>query len=257
MDVILLSEIEDKLSELNSSLSSKIDSINTNTNTVNSNVSAIKTTVDNIYSKVDTEVASILTNTNTNNTASLTGTLSQKLSYIANSLIGAVNQTGGLYNSGTINAKLATIILNNCTSFVAGDNVVKYNPITSEMVRFVAAGTSTAESFKYDGNTHYISNKEGVYSFTANRNGTVKITHNNKQQYGGATFVISTSENMKSTSSYVATSSMGRNSTVTLTVDVKEGTKYYLDFIFSSTNYAVECTILKVSYDISTNTSLL
>lgn len=53
MDVILLLEIEDKLSELNGNLSSKIDSINTNTNTVNSNVSAIKTTVDNIYSKIN------------------------------------------------------------------------------------------------------------------------------------------------------------------------------------------------------------
>lgn len=58
-----------------------------------SSVQAVKTVADNIYSKVDTEMASAVSNTATNNTANKTGTLSQKLAYIAAELD---NSTYGL-----------------------------------------------------------------------------------------------------------------------------------------------------------------
>lgn len=256
MDVILLSEIEDKLSELNSNLSSKINSINTNTNTVNSNVSAIKTTVDNIYSKVDSEVANILTNTNTNNTASLTGTLSQKLSYIANNLIGAANQTGGTYNSGTLNAKLATLILNNSeTTFTAGTNITKYNPITSSTT---ISYTSTRIYYPETEQYYYVSNKKGKYSFIANRNGSVQITITTTNNYGCNRFIVATGENYDNGNDilYFYGSNIN-NETKTINLNVKKETKYYLDFLFCSENYNTVCTNLKVSYNININTSLL
>ena len=58
-----------------------------------SSVQAVKTVADNIYSKVDTEMASAVSNTATNNTASKTGVLSAKLAYVISLL---ENTTYGL-----------------------------------------------------------------------------------------------------------------------------------------------------------------
>lgn len=65
---IIIDEIEDKINEINSGLSSTLSTINTNVNTI------------------VTKVGNIETYTKGNNTASTTGTLSQKISSaIANS----------------------------------------------------------------------------------------------------------------------------------------------------------------------------
>lgn len=103
MDVILLNELSTKIDGLNSGVTSTLSNIN-------NNVSSVKTVCDNIYSKVDTEISNVLTNTNTNNAASATGTLSQKLSWIGNSLIGATSNTGGSSTAGTVMAKLNSIM---------------------------------------------------------------------------------------------------------------------------------------------------
>ena len=87
-----MSEIEDKLDEINSGLSSDISSLNTMLSTINTDLSTVKTNVA------------------TNNAASSTGALSQKLSWIGNSLIGATNATGGSTTAGTVMAKLNALL---------------------------------------------------------------------------------------------------------------------------------------------------
>lgn len=84
---IIIDEITEKINEMNTSLTTKIDTISSNTTT-------------------------IINNTKVNNTASGTGSLSQKLSWIGNTLIGATGQTGGSATAGTVMAKLNAAITN-------------------------------------------------------------------------------------------------------------------------------------------------
>lgn len=272
MDVILLGEIEDKLTALNSSLSNNFTGVNNNITTVNNNVTSVKTVVDNIYSKVDTEVSAILTNTNTNNTGSLTGTLSQKLSTIANNLVGGVNNTGGLYNSGTVHAKLATLILNQCTEFVAGDNIVKYEPISTETTWAIGDG-GTRYSNSNLGFSHFRTHNTGAFAmnkikFVANRTGSVKITVNAKvESYYYEYGVAVTDKDFSSAEKSLATMYWGINTdnvynTKTATFPVSAGKTYYIhvgyvgDSDFSTSN-KVYVKSIKVSYNIVTNTTLL
>jgi hypothetical protein len=86
------------------SLFAKLNAILTNwTSTRAGYIDTIKTNTDNIYAKVDTEVASAVSNTATNNTASKTGVLSAKLAYVISLL---ENTTYGLSaiksNSGAV-----------------------------------------------------------------------------------------------------------------------------------------------------------
>lgn len=83
-----------------------IDEITNEIENVNSKIAEVKTVADTISSNVN----NIKTYTATNNSASATGTLSQKLSWIGNSLIGATGNTGGSTTAGTIMAKLNAII---------------------------------------------------------------------------------------------------------------------------------------------------
>lgn len=55
-------------------------------------------------------IDTINNNTKANNTASSTGTLSQKLSYLISTLIGATGATGGTTTAGTVMAKLNTLL---------------------------------------------------------------------------------------------------------------------------------------------------
>ena len=226
---IIIDEISQKLNEINSNISSTLSTINTNINSVKTDVSSVKTVCNNIYDKVDTEISSLLTNTNTNNTANLTGTLSQKLSYIANNLIGAVSQTGGTYNSGTVNAKLATILLNmDSTTFTAGTNVTKYNPITSS-----TTFAPTDSLVGYNSQNYNLSDKVGQYNFKANRNGTVRITITTTNNYGCNRFIIATSSSSSDDIVYFCSENIN-NTTKTIDFDVQKGTTYYLDFLFCS-----------------------
>lgn len=83
-----VASINTTVNNIYSKVDTEIDTLTTNVSAVNTNVSNVKTVADNIYAKVDTElqtvddnVDAIKTATATNNTASKTGTLSQKESY--------------------------------------------------------------------------------------------------------------------------------------------------------------------------------
>lgn len=113
-DVILLNELTDRINELNSDLESDINAINSNVTTVGSSLSS---KIDALGTDLSASVNTVKTATATNNTASLTGTLSQKLSYIANSLIGTTNATGGTATTGTVMAKLNKLLKKELTNF--------------------------------------------------------------------------------------------------------------------------------------------
>jgi hypothetical protein len=82
--------------------------IKSTVNTINTNASTAATKA----TAAANDASAAKNNTATNNTASGTGTLSQKLSWIGNTLIGATNQTGGSATAGTVMAKLNAIIAN-------------------------------------------------------------------------------------------------------------------------------------------------
>ena len=143
-DVILLNELTDKINELNSDLESDINAINSNVTTVGSNLS----------SKIDalsTSVGTVKTATATNNNASLTGTLSQKLSYIANTLIGTTGATGGTDTTGTVMAKLNVLY-----KLLTGKYVTK---------TFSQSGPTTVTTFGTLSNIIYIGSNVGVYGY--------------------------------------------------------------------------------------------
>ena len=264
MDVILLDELSEKINSLNNGLTNTVASIN-------NNVNEVKNTVNNIYSKVDTEIVSVLTNTNTNNTGSLTGTLSQKLTTIANSLVGAVNGTGGTYNQGTVHAKLATIILNQCTSFVAGNSIVKYEPIKTK-TKFT--NTSSYIIYNYDSGSSkqfYIQTINPYKTDVIKRNGTVRISFSGSSQYYEEYFgnvspylIISKQplnpKNNYSSSVIISYFNELNDKIKTVDIDVSVGNVLYFN-IASPAPYAQAydyyVNSLKVSYDIVTNTNIL
>lgn len=103
---IVIDEISQKLNEINSSISNTLSTINSNVNTINTNVSTVSTNVN----TANTNINAIKTATAASTTANASGTLSQKLSWIGNSLIGATNNTGGTNTAGTVMGKLNIII---------------------------------------------------------------------------------------------------------------------------------------------------
>lgn len=76
--------------------------------------------------KIKTTIDTVQTNTAKNNTASNTGTLSQKLSYIIATLIGATNNTGGSATAGTVMAKLNGIFTNAANAATNATNASTY-----------------------------------------------------------------------------------------------------------------------------------
>ena len=102
---IIIDEIESAIS----AVETKIDTVDGIVDTINSNVNAIKTA------------------TAASTSASASGTLSQKLSWIGNTLIGATNNTGGTTSAGTVMAKLNAILGSSSASnqyYYANDNVI-------------------------------------------------------------------------------------------------------------------------------------
>lgn len=80
---------------------------------IESAISAVETkidTVDGIVDTINSNVNTIKTATAASTSASASGTLSQKLSWIGNTLIGATNNTGGTTTAGTVMAKLNAIL---------------------------------------------------------------------------------------------------------------------------------------------------
>ena len=77
-------------------------------------ISTVKTAVDTLAANWTATRAGYLDNirsyTATNNTASATGTLSQKQTYTNSTLIGATGATGGTTKAGTVMAKINTLL---------------------------------------------------------------------------------------------------------------------------------------------------
>ena len=88
---------------------------------VGEKISTVKTTVDTLATNWTATRAGYLDNirsyTITNNTANATGTLSQKSTYIASTLIGATTNTGGTATAGTVMAKLNKLLKKELTNF--------------------------------------------------------------------------------------------------------------------------------------------
>lgn len=91
------------------------------------NVNNAVATVDNVVDTINTNVNAVKTNTAASTTAAIGGTLSQKLEYIIDTLLGTVNATGGTTTAGSIMAKL-NALLTSWTSTRAGyiDNIRSY-----------------------------------------------------------------------------------------------------------------------------------
>lgn len=237
-------------------------------------ISTVKTAVDTLAANWTATRAGYLDNirsyTITNNTGSLTGVLSAKLTYIANSLIGAVNNTGGTYNSGSVHAKLATLILNDpATKFVAGTGITKYNPITtsiglgSNSTKWVYSEMQYSQQNNSSVDILYVYRYTGnAYSFTPNRDGTVRLTVTAKGYSSTSYLAVAVTDDkneiyhkgryVKFLSSTVETK--------TIDFDVTAGTKYTIVIGVSnkdSSSYRGDVTSMKVSYDVIANTSLL
>jgi hypothetical protein len=115
------------------SLFAKLNAILTNwTSTRAGYIDTIKTNTDNIYAKVDTEVASAVSNTATNNTASKTGVLSAKLAYVISLL---ENTTYGLSaiksNSGAVKSVQRGTVSSSTSSKKYDDNFKVWSSGTS------------------------------------------------------------------------------------------------------------------------------
>lgn len=93
---IVIDEITTKINELNTSLTTKIDNVNSN-------------------------ISTLLTNTGVNNTASTTGTLSQKIS----STISNTAATTTENSSGTLSAKLAYLINRREVTVIPSSDIIK------------------------------------------------------------------------------------------------------------------------------------
>lgn len=106
---IVIDEISQKLNELNSSISSTLSTINTNVNTINRDLGTANTNIN----TANTNINAIKTATASSTTANASGTLSQKLSWIGNSLIGATGNTGGSATAGTVMGKLNALLVGN------------------------------------------------------------------------------------------------------------------------------------------------
>lgn len=227
-------------------------------------ISTVKTAVDTLAANWTATRAGYLDNirsyTITNNTGSLTGVLSAKATYIANSLIGAVNNTGGTYNSGSVHAKLATLILNDpTTQFVAGTGITKYNPVNS------ALGMTTISSDYYSDNIRASSTSEYIrvyvyrktsYSFTANRDGVVRLTAKAVTSDGIPVYVFVTengSNYYNSLLSFIASSA----TTKTADFSVKAGKTYNIFVGKEAIDIKGDVSQIKISYDIVTNSAIL
>lgn len=91
MDVILLDELSSKIDELNYGLSSSIELVDAKIDVISSDLSDVSTNVA------------------INNTASTTGTLSQKLTAIYNQ-IGSTSSSGGSSTNGSVMSKLNSLL---------------------------------------------------------------------------------------------------------------------------------------------------
>lgn len=108
MDVILLDELSSKIDELNYGLSSSIELVDAKIDVISSDLSDVSTNVA------------------INNTASTTGTLSQKLTAIYNQ-IGSTNSSGGSSTNGSIMSKLNSLLTPKVVTSIYKNQNYSYN----------------------------------------------------------------------------------------------------------------------------------
>jgi len=216
---IIIDEITEKINEMNTSLTTKIDTISSNTTT-------------------------IINNTKVNNTASGTGSLSQKLSWIGNTLIGATGQTGGSATAGTVMAKLNAAITNTAATTTENSSGIlsaKLTYLINRRNRVITPSStniktlnssSTTISITTSGNTEGKSVNSSTWSATIKQPGiyrlyaTASLTVNTKKQSAAADYVdfyytIVRSNGTSVTNSLTICSSTGTNvSATTKTVDL-------------------------------------
>ena len=195
----ILSKVDTEVATINTNLNT-VDSI---VDTINSNVSAnkatlgtINTNVDNIYKKVDSEIDTLISNlavidsivdtinasTASSTSANASGTLSQKLTYIINSLIGATNNSGGSASAGTVMAKLNTIISNmggsGGLSLKIGTTVGNFSPEYYEYKHTLPTGVGWYSEYNGDG-----TNLNNIHPIMKLSNASMTIWHDRETLY--------------------------------------------------------------------------
>lgn len=205
---IVIDEISQKLNELNSSISSTLSTINTNVNTINRDVGTANTNIN----TANTNINAIKTATAASTTANSSGTLSQKLSWIGNSLIGATNNTGGTNTAGTAMAKLNIIIAK--LFDVTSNTQFSYAQITDDtgVTNYTLGTVSNKPITKIT----VSATRKGSTTYPDSNSGSVKINVS-----GGITAEGSLSWNDSSTSSksaviYELTNAVPANKTITI-----------------------------------------
>ena len=138
---IVIDEIEEALNSVSSTLSTSISNVKSVVDTINTNVNTVKT-----------NVATILTNTNANNTASTSGTLSQKIS----SAISNTAATTTENSSGTLSAKLTYLINRRERFYIAGSTNLKTVTTSLTSAQTVANQTNSNNSKAYSSYTDYV-----------------------------------------------------------------------------------------------------
>ena len=173
---IVIDEITSKINEMNTSLTTKIDNLIGATG--NTGGSTTAGTVMAKLNKVITDTTTILTNTNTNNTASTSGTLSQKVS----SAISNTAATTTENSSGTLSAKLTYLINRRDRFYLAGSTNLK--TITTNLTSSATTKNSTNTSTAYSGYTGYVyACFDGIYRVYCTGYATV-VNLENHNSYG-------------------------------------------------------------------------
>lgn len=161
---IIIDEIEEKLKDIKSWLETQLSSINAMINEVKTTLNTVKT------------------ETAKNNTANATGTLSQKLTYIAATLLGTTTSTGGSATSGTMMAKLNELLKTPQTSLYtvvtgdARDKDITVCNVTGRGEVFCVLASYANASITVDG--YSLSKIGGVQTFTLKFYSSFKIVVN-------------------------------------------------------------------------------
>ena len=166
----------------------------------------------------------LITNTGASTSASSSGTLSQKLTYIISTLIGATGATGGSATAGTVMAKLNKIISND--QYLAKNYVF----LAGDTEMYSSSGSFTTSSTSSNGGSV-------LGYFTPVYRGTLRIKFTVASTASGLT---SASLIKVSDSSTVELFSVQKSSTATShskDVDVEPGELYKIVVYSGSTNY--------------------
>ena len=139
------------------------EEINTNTKQLEARIGSNADTADDtsLFGQVKDIIEGIFNNSGST-TANSSGSLSQKLSYIISSLIGATNSTGGGASSGTLMAKV-NALLSSWTSTRAG-YIDTINTNANNAQKYADNARTYARNAQDNTITNNTGNKTGVLS---------------------------------------------------------------------------------------------